>query len=170
MARRFNPSIQAKAESISRRFLVVFSLFAKCHEVYDKSCVTQDDITDLSKIDPQTKVVIQITSLTGGNISSFMAYYRQQFRSATVTPKMHMLESHVVPWLTEWNVGLGLMGEQGAESLHAYFNSLLRTYENIPNDTDRLNYMMVEHYRHVAPSNVACRPPVKRRKITKTSI
>lgn len=33
---------------------------------------------------------------------------------------MHMLEEHVVPWLRMWHVGFGLMGEQGAESIHAY--------------------------------------------------
>ena len=26
---------------------------------------------------------------------------------------MHTLEKHVVLWLEEWKVGLGLMGEQG---------------------------------------------------------
>ncbi len=51
-----------------------------------------------------------------------MKFYREHFPHATVTPKMHMLEKHVVDWLDEWQVGIGLMGEQGAESIHAYFN------------------------------------------------
>ena len=42
-----------------------------------------------------------------------MTYYRESH--ASVIPKMHMLEKHVVDWLNEWKVGLGQMGEQGAE-------------------------------------------------------
>lgn len=34
--------------------------------------------------------------------------------------EMHMLEEHVVPWLKEWHIGFRMMGEQGAESIHAY--------------------------------------------------
>ncbi len=62
---------------------------------------------------------------------------------------MHMLESHVVEWLREWKVGLGLMGEQGAESIHNYFNNLKVSYRN------RLRCMMKQHFVHIAPSNVA---------------
>ena len=56
-----------------------------------------------------------------------MKYYREQFPTSTVTPKLHMLEEHIVPWLKKWKVGFGLLGEQGAESIHAHFNSLKRT-------------------------------------------
>lgn len=38
---------------------------------------------------------------------------------ATITPKLHMLEDHVIPFLTKWGVGLGFLGEHGAESIHA---------------------------------------------------
>ncbi len=66
------------------------------------------------------------------NISSFMAFYREQF---TVIPKMHMLEKHVVDWINEWKVGFGLMGEQGQESIHAYFNNLKASF---PDGVERL--------------------------------
>ena len=55
-------------------------------------------------------------------------YYREELPHSTVTPKLHMLEEHLVPWLQRWRVGFGLLGEQGAESIHARFNSLKRTY------------------------------------------
>ena len=58
------------------------------------------------------------------NIKSFMAYYWATFPLATVLPKMHILEDHIVPWIRRRQVGFGFMGEQGAESIHAYFNSL----------------------------------------------
>ena len=44
-----------------------------------------------------------------------MDYYRDTFPSASVLPKMHILESHVVPFIRKWGVGLGLLAEQGAE-------------------------------------------------------
>ena len=93
-----------------------------------------------------------------------MTFYREQFPHATVIPKMHILEKHVVDWLNEWKVGLGLMGEQGAESIHAYFNNLKGSYRNIANGVDRLRCMMRTHFIHIAPSTITCRPSVKRQK------
>ena len=58
-------------------------------------------------------------------ITTFMAYYRRMFPEASITVKLHMLEEHLVPFLTQWNgVGFGLMAEQGAESIHHEFNGL----------------------------------------------
>ena len=77
-----------------------------------------------------------------------------------------MLEDHVVPFLRQWRVGLGVMGEQGAESIHARFNTLQRTYANMTSKVDRLKCMMMEHFRQVYPENISRQPPVKRRKST----
>ena len=49
-----------------------------------------------------------------------MGYYRQEFPTATVTPKFHMLEEHTVRWLNKYKVGFGLLDEQGAKSIHAH--------------------------------------------------
>ncbi len=38
----------------------------------------------------------------GTDIDLFMSYYRESFPHATVTPKLHMLEDHVVPFLVWW--------------------------------------------------------------------
>ncbi len=54
-----------------------------------------------------------------------MSFYREQFPDASVIPKMHMLETHVVDWLNEWRVGLGLMGEQGAECLFQQYKGII---------------------------------------------
>ena len=95
-----------------------------------------------------------------------MGYYRQEFPTATVTPKLHMLEEHIVPWLKQWKVGFGLLGEQGAESIHAHFNTLKRTYAGIPDKLKKLKQIMVEHHLHIAPDNLAVRPAIKKRKLT----
>ena len=85
-----------------------------------------------------------------------MSYYRTVFPESTV---LHFLEEHMIPWLQRWHIGFGMMGEQGAESIHAYFNSLGRT---IPDRVQRLKYMLKEHHLHVAPANVAARPAIKK--------
>ena len=36
-----------------------------------------------------------------------------------ITPKLHMIEEHTFPLMQRLAVGLGLMAEQGAESIHA---------------------------------------------------
>ena len=89
-----------------------------------------------------------------------------RFMTASVLPKMHMLEEHVVPWLRMWHVGFGLMGEQGAESIHKYFNSLGRTYCGIPDPVKRLKYTMKEHLLHIAPANITAKPAIKRKKLS----
>ena len=94
-----------------------------------------------------------------------MTYYRDTFPHASVLPKMHILEEHVVPWIQKWHVGFGFMGEQGAESIHAYFNSLTRTYHSIPDKVDRLRSMMKEHLLHASPNLVVAQPSIKRRKM-----
>lgn len=105
--------------------------------------------------------------LIDDHIKKFMSYYREEFPAASVLPKMHMLEEHVVPWLRKWRVGFGLLGEQGIESIHAHFNSLGRTYRSIPEGVSRLRQLMKEHLLHIAPENIAATPTIKRRKTRK---
>ena len=56
-----------------------------------------------------------------------------------------MLENHVLPFLTQWHVGFGLLGEQGAESIHSAYNQLSTIYANIHNGVDRLRQVTVEN-------------------------
>eukprot|EP00731_Ephydatia_muelleri_P017324 Em0010g422a len=51
-------------------------------------------------------------------------FYRNTYPEATVPLKMHLLEDHAVQWANTNHVGFGLLGEQGAESIHANFNRL----------------------------------------------
>ena len=46
-------------------------------------------------------------------IVDFMDYWRSTWPRETVTPKMHMLEEHMVPFLKKWKLGCGFYGEQG---------------------------------------------------------
>ena len=78
---------------------------------------------------------------------------------------MHILEDHMLEWVSTHLAGCGLMGEQGAESIHAKFNSLKRTYSGIRNPIARLKSIMQDHYLSISPYMSAAVPtPEKRRK------
>ena len=108
-----------------------------------------------------------ILAYTESNITDFLLYYRKTFPTATTTPKLHMLEDHVIEFIQRWKVGLGLMGEQGAESIHARFNQIERAYANMPNGVDRLTATMKEHFREVCPENIVRQPLPKKYKKAK---
>ena len=87
------------------------------------------------------------------HISTFMTLIL--FLSGAISSSnRHTKDAHArVDWLDQWQVGIGLMGEQGAEAIHAYFNNLKVTYRNS---------VEKQHYVYIA---IACRPPpVKRQK------
>ena len=96
-----------------------------------------------------------------------ISIFTERRTKATVTPKLHMLEDHVVPFIRMWRVGLGMMGEQGAESIHSRFNTLGRTYSSMKNSVERLKSMVKDHYRQVFPANIVKQPlPQKRAKLS----
>ena len=108
-------------------------------------------------------------SSTEKNIQDFMNFYRTEFSWATVLPKMHVMEDHVIPWLRRFHIGAGLMGEQGAESIHALIMKLEREFRGIKDELDSLKYIVTEQSLYTAPSLSALRPPVKRRKLDDSS-
>ena len=65
-----------------------------------------------------------------------------------------MMEDHVIPFLKQVKVGLGFLGEQGAESIHARFNAIRRNYITMPNRVDRLEAILKEHLNQVVPQNI----------------
>ena len=98
-----------------------------------------------------------------------MAFYRAEFPWATILPKMHMMEDHAIPWLRNFHIGAGLMGEQGAESIHARMMKLERDFRGIKDELDSLKYIVAEQSLYTAPSLADMRPPVKRRKLAEDS-
>ena len=86
------------------------------------------------------------------SITNFMRLYREEI-STTITPKLHMLEVHMVPLIKKWHYGMGLMGEQGAESIHTCFNAIKRSYVGIPNKVNRLHRVLQEHHLRIDPDN-----------------
>ena len=69
----------------------------------------------------------------------------------------------MVPFLEKVRVGLGFLGEQGAESIHARFNAIRRNYVTIPNRVNQLEAIMKEHLNQVVPQNIEKIPEVVRK-------
>ena len=102
-------------------------------------CVTKS--VDLNSIGEAIRISLQTLTAT--------------LRDAT--GKMHILEHHMLEWISQHHVGCGLMGEQGAKSIHSQFNSLTSTYKTIADPVERLRCVMKEHYLFFS-KNSNCNP------------
>ena len=169
MAEERCPELGDRAQLVANKYGRALLLFAKCHQCFNSSHRLSDaDLSTLGKL--FNILVLRMFStctfifLLERDIDEFLTFYRATFPAATITPKMHMIEDHMVPFLRSWRVGLGLLGEQGAESIHARFNQMGRTYNNMRNGVDRLKSVVTEHLRQVCPFNVAKQPPPKKKK------
>ena len=57
-------------------------------------------------------------------IDDLLLYFREEWPKESITPKLHILEKHVVPFIQKRRYGMGKYGEQGGEGIHSEFNSL----------------------------------------------
>ena len=101
--------------------------------------------------------------LCRANISEFLGHYRKSFPNASILPKMHIMEDHVVQWLRRWKIGAGLTGEQGAESIHAHLNRLDTQFNGIVNPIHRLKYIIKEHNIESLPCLNSLQPLPKKK-------
>ena len=97
-----------------------------------------------------------------------MSYYRDTFPTETITPKLHMLENHVVPFIKKWGLGLGLYSEQGGESIHAEFNKLRRQYHSVTPANRRVLLTLKQHHVNSHPKPKSMKVVPKKRKINAT--
>ena len=147
--------LQEEAKTVAMLFEKLFSNFAACHNHYSVAQkLSKDDISQLSKLihrleykQAQSFMYVHWFSLTVDfNIQDSLAYYRESFPETSITPNMHMLEDHTIPWLEQWQCRLGFHGEQGLKSGHAEFNSLKVTYQNIRDQAEKLRHLLKEHH------------------------
>ena len=69
--------------------------------------MNNEEIVELGKCHCGTIVILcwmNGLTFTATNVEEFMAYYREEFPQAMVTPKLHILEDHMVPWLQRCKV------------------------------------------------------------------
>ena len=88
-----------------------------------------------------------------------MTFFRESFPQATVPIKMHVLEDRA----KSFHVGFGLLGEQGAESIHAKFTRLSLSYTAITDRVKHLLCIVKEHLISISPQVVAAIPPPQKR-------
>eukprot|EP00731_Ephydatia_muelleri_P038060 Em0644g1a len=93
-------------------------------------------------------------------VQEFMAFFRDTYPEATVPIKMHLLEDHTSQWANSNHVGFGLLGEQGAESIHAKFNQLGLVFAPIKDRVQNLKCIVKEHLLSIEPQLVL--PPLLR--------
>eukprot|EP00731_Ephydatia_muelleri_P017855 Em0010g953a len=140
------PTLVETVSATAEKFTTVFSLLGRCHSIYDQLFIDELKVTELEHA-----------------ISEFMENFRASFPSSSISLKMHLLEDHTVPWAKRTGTGFGLLGEQGAESIHARFNTLQRTYQCIHNKVDRLLSFVKEHSLSISPRIVESIPPPNKR-------
>ena len=121
-ARSICPDLIPESEEFAAMFEQALKLFAHCHHIYDSCRVLKDREIDRlgTRVKHELKATFYIThsTISESYIKEFMSFHWTHFPAATVTPKMHMLEEHTVPFLRRWHIRFGFMGEQGAESIH----------------------------------------------------
>jgi len=64
----------------------------------------------------------------------------------------------------KWRLGSGIMGEQGAEFIHAHTMRLETTYQGIPDAVQRLKQVIQEQIIESDPTLTEMRPEAKKRK------
>ena len=136
------------------KFITLFKKYSACHAIFNSARYLSDD---------------EIASLEV-SIVEFLFHLRINWPSESVTPKLHMLEVHVIEFLSKWHVGLGYLGEQGGESVHNAFNMLRVTYNTVKKDTDRLMCMTNQHLLSCHPQASLIQPARVPQKIKKEVI
>ncbi|XP_063956581.1 uncharacterized protein LOC135154372 [Lytechinus pictus] len=117
-----------KAEEIASKYNTLLKLFGACHRGINTGTFLDDSVID--KLDK--------------DIKEYMLFYRQNFPTESVTPKQHLLQYHVIPWFRDWRASLGMMGEQGGESVHCQLNNISRDLRGY-NDDLKLNIQCVKN-------------------------
>ncbi|XP_077998240.1 uncharacterized protein LOC144451311 [Glandiceps talaboti] len=108
------PEFLEDAENLYDKYQPLLTFFSNCHNIYSVSReLTENEITCLR------------TSIRG-----LFMYLRVNFPHVSITPKLHMLEEHVLPQIEKYRVGLGFLGENGVEAIHHKINESVRNYSN----------------------------------------
>ena len=112
----------------------------------------------------QAITIFLFTVFEDTDVKTFLATVRAELPQQNITPKLHLLEDHMVPFIRKWRAGPGLLGEQGGESVHKEFVLAARHASLRQRGIDRLLAALQEQHMQVHPSNVKKAPEQKKRK------
>ncbi|GFO22115.1 amine oxidase [Plakobranchus ocellatus] len=121
--------LREKFDALNRSFATVHSLVSHTH-----------------KIDPSMFDTIK------SQISSLLLIYRRHSHN-TITPKLHMFEHHRLPFIKKWGFGLGLLGEQGGEMIHATIAKIERRMVGMRNKGKQIKTIVETHRLQNAPTS-----------------
>nr|XP_047123398.1 uncharacterized protein LOC124806476 isoform X2 [Hydra vulgaris] len=139
--------VHNEAKVLSKKFVALFSKYSTCYNFMNSSeIINKNPISELERA-----------------IDKLMSYFRKTWPNESITPKMHLLESHCVDFIRNWNSGLDIYGEQGLESMHAEFNSMNSTFCHMKGK-QRLRSILSNHYIKNSPEALIIRPTIKKRK------
>nr|XP_047133997.1 uncharacterized protein LOC124812047 isoform X3 [Hydra vulgaris] len=139
--------VHNEAKVLSKKFVALFSKYSTCYNFMNSSeIINKNPISELERA-----------------IDKLMSYFRKTWPNESITPKMHLLESHCVDFIRNWNSGLDIYGEQGLESMHAEFNSMNNTFCHMKGK-QRLRSILSNHYIKNSPEALIIRPTIKKRK------
>ena len=142
-----NKTIQRTAQHVCRRYSKLNKYFGKLHErVSHTQPVSNEEIQEAD-------------SCIKKYVSKFRQYNPDHF-----TPKLHMLEHHIIPWMKRYGFGMALFGEQGGESCHRQLKFYMNRMMFIPNNVKRLTAVMREHIVSTHPQTNLHIPRPKKRK------
>ena len=160
-----DPVLLMDAQQVADTFEGAFARLGACHSIYDQCFVTDEKCGELgnSNMMSQWISINYVIFFTDKAIVSFMDYFRTNFPNENISPKMHLLEDHTVEWVIRYNFGFGMLGEQGAESIHRRFNELNTTYSSIRNKEKRLLCVVKEHLVSISPDSISAQPPPTKR-------
>lgn len=85
------------------------------------------------------------------DIASYCLYFRNEFPTETCPPKFHMLEEHIIPFIRKWKFGLGFLGEQGGEGVHAKLNVIRQDMRGFNDDLAILKAVIESHWVQTSP-------------------
>ena len=80
------------------------------------------------------------------DITNVLQFIREKFPDMMITPKFHMLEEHVCPFLRQWQMSLRFYGEQGIERIHSEFNAQSQNFDHVKKKDTRLRQILVNHH------------------------
>ena len=145
-----NQQILGKAETIRYKFDSLNKSFSASHSLISHS----------NPINPPSHTEIR------KKIDGYMTKFRNLFPQS-VTPKQHILEHHSLPVIKKWGFGLGLLGEQGGEMVHASIAKIERRTAGIRYKPKQLKAILEAHRLQTASSLNSEIPPPKKKKTKK---
>ena len=140
--------VQKKAHDIASKYQILNELFARVHKSISHALPTTGE--EINNLD--------------SDIIKYMDFYRSDIAKQKIIPKQHILECHSTDFMRLWKFGLGFLGEQGGEEMHAFINELKVRVRGIVDPEQKIRVLMKEQLTIVSPRVKAAMPTDKRQK------